>query len=271
MLRGDSIYKSGSADLDPKLLPVLDRIGDELNKVPGFITVTGHTDNVPGGTLAVSVELRVVGRPGASGIADRLLMTVKDPARIKVEGVADSQAAWFPTPRPKAARAIAGSRSSCANPPNPDCRTPSMWAKLKRFFTNRWVLSAIGLLILSLLIWFAGDAIAFYDFRPLASAAARIGLIVLHRLLFRGLGGHQVFPCLARQQADAQRDQRQRGRYGGVVAARSGRAEAALRPGDGRCCARRASTTSRAAGATICTSCRGTCSSARRDRARPRR
>ena len=53
-----------------------------------------------------------------------------------------------------------------------------MWAKLKRFFTNRWVLSAIGFLILSLLIWFAGDAIAFYEFRPLASAFARIGLIL---------------------------------------------------------------------------------------------
>ncbi|GAP34876.1 type VI secretion system membrane subunit TssM [Piscinibacter sakaiensis] len=53
-----------------------------------------------------------------------------------------------------------------------------MWAKLKRFFTNRWVLSVLGLLILSLLIWFAGDAIAVYDRRPLGSPWVR-GLLVL--------------------------------------------------------------------------------------------
>ena len=59
-----------------------------------------------------------------------------------------------------------------------------MWAKLKRFFANRWVLAFIGLLVVSLLIWFVGDAIAFYDHRPLGSAGARIGLIVLILLVF---------------------------------------------------------------------------------------
>lgn len=54
-----------------------------------------------------------------------------------------------------------------------------MWAKLKRFITNRWVLSAIGLLVISLLIWFAGDAIGFYGYHPLASIGARLGLIAL--------------------------------------------------------------------------------------------
>ena len=59
-----------------------------------------------------------------------------------------------------------------------------MWAKLKRFFANRWVLAFIGLLVVSLLIWFVGDAIAFYDHRPLGSAGARIGLIILILLIF---------------------------------------------------------------------------------------
>lgn len=53
-----------------------------------------------------------------------------------------------------------------------------MWAKLKRFFTNRWVLSVLGLLVISLLIWFAGDAIAIYDLRPLGPVWARLGLII---------------------------------------------------------------------------------------------
>ncbi len=64
-----------------------------------------------------------------------------------------------------------------------------MWAKLKRFFANRWVLAFIGLLVVSLLIWFVGDAIAFYDHRPLGSAGARLGLIILVILVFAVVEG----------------------------------------------------------------------------------
>ena len=64
-----------------------------------------------------------------------------------------------------------------------------MWAKLKRFFANRWVLAAIGLLVVSLLIWFVGDAIAFYDHRPLGSPGARLGLILLILLAFAAWEG----------------------------------------------------------------------------------
>ncbi|EHR70510.1 type VI secretion protein IcmF [Burkholderiales bacterium JOSHI_001] len=68
-----------------------------------------------------------------------------------------------------------------------------MWAKLKSFFKNRWVLSAIGLLVLSLLIWFAGDAIAIYDARPLGSTGARLGLIALIILGFAAWEGFKHF------------------------------------------------------------------------------
>jgi type VI secretion system protein ImpL len=64
-----------------------------------------------------------------------------------------------------------------------------MWAKLKRFLANRRVLAVIGLLVVSLLIWFVGDAIAFYDHRPLASAGARLGLIILLLLVFAAVEG----------------------------------------------------------------------------------
>ncbi|WP_418316680.1 type IVB secretion system protein IcmH/DotU [Piscinibacter sakaiensis] len=90
VLRGDSIFASGSAVVDAKLNPVLERIADELNNVPGFVTVTGHTDNVPttGLRFPSNYELSVA---RARGVADRLLLTVKDPSRVKVEGVADSR------------------------------------------------------------------------------------------------------------------------------------------------------------------------------------
>lgn len=90
VIRGDSLYASGSADIKPTLFPLIDRIGQELNKVPGLITVTGHTDNVPGRTLRFpsNYELSV---ERARGVTARLSQFIKDPARIKTEGVADSR------------------------------------------------------------------------------------------------------------------------------------------------------------------------------------
>jgi type VI secretion system protein ImpL len=64
---------------------------------------------------------------------------------------------------------------------------------LKRFFTNRWVLSAIGLLVISLLIWFAGDAIAIYDVRPLGPAWARIALILFILLCWAASEGFKAW------------------------------------------------------------------------------
>ena len=68
-----------------------------------------------------------------------------------------------------------------------------MWAKLKRFFANRWVLSAIGLIVLFLLIWFAGDAIAIYDMRPLGPVWARLGLIITILLVWAAWEGFKYW------------------------------------------------------------------------------
>jgi type VI secretion system protein ImpK len=91
IIRGDSLYGSGSADLKPTLYPLIDRIGQELNKVPGQITVTGHTDNVqPSRSLRFpsNYELSV---ERARGVTARLGQFIQDPARIKTEGQADAR------------------------------------------------------------------------------------------------------------------------------------------------------------------------------------
>ncbi len=52
---------------------------------------------------------------------------------------------------------------------------------LKRLFgwlLNRWVISILGLILLGLLIWFVGPLIAFAGWEPLASAEARLAIIV---------------------------------------------------------------------------------------------
>src|SRR5262249_44742698 len=46
-LVGTGLFGSGSASLDSNRQPVLRRIADALNTVPGRVIVTGHTDSDP--------------------------------------------------------------------------------------------------------------------------------------------------------------------------------------------------------------------------------
>ncbi len=47
-LKGSVLYDSGEADIRKTALPVLDKIGNILNKFKGYrFEITGHTDNVP--------------------------------------------------------------------------------------------------------------------------------------------------------------------------------------------------------------------------------
>jgi type VI secretion system protein ImpK len=45
-LRGDGVFASGSAEVSTRFEPLMARIGDALNTVPGQVVVVGHTDNV---------------------------------------------------------------------------------------------------------------------------------------------------------------------------------------------------------------------------------
>ena len=47
IVRGDSLFRSGSAELAAAYVGLFQRIGEALDEVPGKVLVTGHTDNVP--------------------------------------------------------------------------------------------------------------------------------------------------------------------------------------------------------------------------------
>ncbi len=57
ILRGDGLFDSGSTDVKSRYLPVLARISDALNTVPGTVLVTGYTDNVPIRTVRFPLKL----------------------------------------------------------------------------------------------------------------------------------------------------------------------------------------------------------------------
>lgn len=90
-LKENGSFASGSSYLQPKFKPLLARITQELNKIPGEITVSGHTDN-----LSVSNELYHnnwdLSANRAAAVLNELLKDVPfDTSRIKMEALADNR------------------------------------------------------------------------------------------------------------------------------------------------------------------------------------
>ncbi|SFG09877.1 type VI secretion system protein ImpL [Duganella sp. CF458] len=75
-----------------------------------------------------------------------------------------------------------------------------MFKKLLACLLNRWVIALLGLLALSLLIWFVGPLIAIADYRPLEPGAIRAALIALAILFYIG---KQLWKLLKARRANA--------------------------------------------------------------------
>jgi len=87
-LRGDGVFKAGSADVTERFKPLLQRIATALNAVPGNIMITGHTDDQPirSARFPSNWELS---QARAANVRDLLAGTVA-PARLKAEGKGDA-------------------------------------------------------------------------------------------------------------------------------------------------------------------------------------
>jgi type VI secretion system protein ImpK len=88
-IRGDGLFASGSAEVRREIAPLLMAIADALNQVPGQVTVTGHTDNVPIGSLRFPSNW-VLSEARADAVRQILASRVS-PDRLRAQGVADTQ------------------------------------------------------------------------------------------------------------------------------------------------------------------------------------
>ncbi|MDK2126554.1 DotU family type VI secretion system protein [Parachitinimonas caeni] len=88
-IRGDGLFESGSAQLNDRYLPLLNRIGDELNKVPGKVLITGHTDNVPVRSLWYPSNWHL-SKARAEAVKDILAVRVAA-NRIEIDGRSDME------------------------------------------------------------------------------------------------------------------------------------------------------------------------------------
>lgn len=90
-IRGDGAFASGATAVEPTYLPTVGRIAMALNRFPGALTITGHTDNQPVRTASIPSNTALsVAR--ASSVKEALLAAGLIGNRsIGVEGVGDMQ------------------------------------------------------------------------------------------------------------------------------------------------------------------------------------
>ena len=88
-LRSDELFASGSARLDAKLHPVIERIAAALDGLPGTIVVTGHTDHVPIRTARFPSNWEL-STERARSVVRLMSAKLRQPARLRAEGLADS-------------------------------------------------------------------------------------------------------------------------------------------------------------------------------------
>ena len=90
LLKGDHLFAPGSAQPDPALMPVIKRIAQVLDKVPGAIVVTGHTDDQPIRTARFPSNWEL-STERARSVAAVMARGIKDRERLRAEGLADSE------------------------------------------------------------------------------------------------------------------------------------------------------------------------------------
>ena len=90
-IRERGSFPSGSADLEPLFVPVVERIGAILERLDGEITVTGHTDAVPLRSRRYGSNWGLSAARAVSVAHELLAASAITPDRVAVVGRSDTQ------------------------------------------------------------------------------------------------------------------------------------------------------------------------------------
>ncbi|MBL3528255.1 MAG: type VI secretion system protein TssL, long form [gamma proteobacterium endosymbiont of Lamellibrachia anaximandri] len=83
-------FPSGRASLNPGFFDVITRITDVVSETPGNIVVAGHTDNIPISTQRFRSNWELSSARAVTVVHAMLSNSDLDPARVLIEGHADS-------------------------------------------------------------------------------------------------------------------------------------------------------------------------------------
>ena len=89
VIKSDGFFEPGKAQVAPKVLSLLHRIGEAVNQLPGALVVTGHTDNRPIRSSLFPSNL-ALSQKRAEAVQGELAKTVL-PSRMRAEGRSDSE------------------------------------------------------------------------------------------------------------------------------------------------------------------------------------
>lgn len=89
-LMGDGIFDSGRAEVRPRFLPVLERVGHSLNGMDGTVLVTGYTDSVPMRSARFPSNWHL-SEARAQSVAAILSTRLTQPERLKVRGRGEAE------------------------------------------------------------------------------------------------------------------------------------------------------------------------------------
>jgi type VI secretion system protein ImpK len=84
------LFPSGSATVNPRYRPLLQRVTAALNRVPGRVQVIGHTDDQPVRSFRFSDNFEL-SRARAQNVLSILREGLDNPARLESNGVGDTQ------------------------------------------------------------------------------------------------------------------------------------------------------------------------------------
>ena len=87
---GDDLFSSGSDLIDERYIPTVLKVAQALNKVPGAITIAGHTDDKPIRSARFPSNWDL-SRERAMTVMKLMAGEIADPGRIMAEGLADSE------------------------------------------------------------------------------------------------------------------------------------------------------------------------------------
>jgi chemotaxis protein MotB len=90
-LADQGAFVSGSADLRPEFLQLLNRVGDSMSDTDGVVTVSGHTDSIP---MAFSMRFKSnwdLSAARSASVADYLITQgYLGDTEVSVQGYADT-------------------------------------------------------------------------------------------------------------------------------------------------------------------------------------
>ncbi|WP_211443029.1 type VI secretion system protein TssL, long form [Collimonas humicola] len=88
--KGDDMFVPGHAKVSPKILPLLDKVADQIAKVSGPVQVIGHTDNIPIKT-AKFPNNQMLSEERAASVADALQVRGVSVSRLNISGKGDTE------------------------------------------------------------------------------------------------------------------------------------------------------------------------------------